>query len=741
LTDGPLNRLADTVGIEDRYWDVQGHLHERSPETACLLLAALDIPARTEAEIDGSLATLAEAPWREILPPVIVAAHGREIELPLRCAASTMQSIGWSIDLEEGGQVTGMFGLQAIPVEATGEVDGTSVALRRVTLPAQPPGYHRLRLESPHPASAILIVTPERCYLPAEFPARRYWGVAAQLYQVRSGNNWGIGDFGDLAVIAEWTAAAGADVVGVNPLHALFLDSPQDASPYSPNSRLFLNPLYLDVASIPDFAESTEARSLAESPAIADAIRTARLSDAVDYAGIAKAKLAVLEQLHQHFLAAHASVDEGRGRAFRQFVESRGSDLLRFATFQVLTEHLGTHEWARWPAPFRDPGSEAVTRLIRGREERLSFFHYLQWQCDLQLSAAADRARGAGMTLGLYTDLAVSVDASSADHWANQGMFVHDARVGAPPDPFNEAGQEWGLVPLDPSRLRATGYAHFIALLRATMRHAGALRIDHIMGWQHLFLVPVGHTPAEGAYMRFPLEDLLGIAALESQRNQCVVIGEDLGTVPAGFRERMAAANVLSSRILYFEHEQDRFRRPAEYPPLALVSAATHDLATLRGYWTSDDITTKARLGIITTAAAEEQALAERERDKNMLLKALADEGLLPSGIEAVDAQIDAQIDAQHVTWVPELSSAINRYLARTPSLLLAVQLDDVAGERQQANLPGSTVQYPNWRRRLTHSLEELRADDRLRTDMTRISDERLSRAGATPRPAGSIGG
>ena len=456
---------------------------------------------------------------------------------------------------------------------------------------------------------------------------------------------------------------------------------------------------------------------MAESSAVCGTIRSARQSNLVDYLAVAAAKLAVLEQLYQHFSAQHAGETDTRNRAFREFVGEKGEDLRHFATFQMLSEHFGTHAWMHWPLAYRDPATAEVATLAQSNEHRILFFEYLQWQCELQISFAAERMHANGMKLGLYNDLAVGVDGASADHWANQGTFVRDARVGAPPDPFNEKGQEWGLVPLNPRSLRASGYAHFISLLRASMRHAGALRIDHVMGWQHLYCVPVGNTPSEGAYVRFPLDDLLSIAALESHRNRCVVIGEDLGTVPDGFRERMANANVLSCRILYFEVEHDRFRRPAELPRLAAVSAATHDLATLHGYWLADDITAKTQLGIITTIDDERQARIDRARDKRLLLQALADEGLLPHGIDVADSE--------QIAWTPQLASAVHAYLARSQCLLLIVQLDDLTDERQQANLPGSTTEFPNWRRRLNRPLEELIADNNLKAAMIMIADER----------------
>jgi 4-alpha-glucanotransferase len=720
MNEAILNQLADAAGLEPRYWDIQGQLHERSPETARQLLCALGIPANTEADIAASLAMLAEEPWLAVLPPVIVGTDECEIEVPVRLPMNAAtQWVRWSIELEGGGQANGEQRLDSIRVEDSRDLGGSVIALRLLRLPPQALGYHRLRVEAAAHAVSSLIVAPAQCYLPPEFSNRKYWGITAQLYAIKSRSNWGIGDFGDLRAVVDWLAASGADAIGLNPLHALFLDEPRDASPYSPNSRLFLNPLYLDITAIPDFSESPKAHALLDRSGMSDALRAARTGNLVDYQVVAATKLTVLNELYQQFGTKHSGQTDRRRLEFKKYIAGAGDELRRFTTFQMLSEHFGTHEWTRWPIEFQDPASDDVTQLLRSGEHRVSFFQYLQWQCQSQLSAVADRTRESGMSLGLYSDLAVSVASASADHWANQEIFVRDARVGAPPDPFNESGQEWGVVPLNPRHLRAAGYAHFSSLLRANMQCAGALRIDHVMGWQRLFIIPAGASAVDGAYVRFPLDDLLSIAALESRRNKCLLVGEDLGTVPAGFRKRMADANVLSCRILYFEQEHGSFHRPDELPELACVSAATHDLATLRGYWMGDDISAKSRIGIFKSSEEKQRALVERARDKALLLQALRKEGLLP---DALGAQ-----NAERIEWTSEISIAIHAFLARSRSRLFIAQMDDLGNERHQANLPGSTVEYPNWRRRLDRMLEELTADPEIERIFGLIVHERQS--------------
>ncbi len=711
--DGTLNRLGDAAGVESHYWDIHGTRHETPPDTMRALLGALGIAADTDNDVWSSLAVLGEAPWRTALPPVVVTLEAEPVALPLRLPVEEEHAtIRWSLRLETGALRTGECRLDTLPVEDMGHLGERRIALRRLVLGALPLGYHEFRLEAGEEAATRLIVAPARCYLPPRMTNRRCWGLAAQLYALKSLGDWGIGDFGDLKQLIERVAASDGDAIGLNPLHALFLDAPEDASPYSPASRLFRNPLYLDVTAVPDFAECEEARALSRGADFQRTLQTLRNAEFVNYRNVARLKLPVLEHLHDSFVANHLEQGDARAAAFHAFVERAGEELESFATYQALSERFQTHDWPRWPAACHDRKSTAVAEL-RGRyAERLSFFRYLQWQCDEQIASAAELARGRGMAIGLYNDLAVSVDAASADHWSHPHLFMGGARVGAPPDPFNEKGQDWGVVPLNPVRLRDEAYGYFAKLLRANMRHAGALRIDHVMGWQRLFLIPKGASPASGAYVRYPIGDLVAVAALESRRNRCLVIGEDLGTVPEGFRERLGAADVLSSRVFYFENRDGHFRGPREYPKMAAVSVSTHDLATLHGFWEGEDIAAKARLGLFKTGAEEAQAREARAAEKRELLQALADEDLLPT-------------DQPTLAWTPSLATAVHAFLARSQSVLFMVQLDDLTGQAHQANLPGSVTQYPNWRRRLMRPLEEIMADQAIQSSTAAIAAER----------------
>jgi 4-alpha-glucanotransferase len=549
--------------------------------------------------------------------------------------------------------------------------------------------------------SLQLIVTPARCHGPA--PRSRLWGLTGQLYGLRSLRNWGMGDFTDLADLTERSAALGASAAGVNPLHALFPADANHVSPYSPSSRLFLNVFYLDPEAVPDLAESSEARALLGDGGFQRELANARAAELVDYQTVWRLKLAVLELLFVSFQRRHLAASTERALAFRAFHMEMGQALEQHALFEALHEHAlatgGAWSWQDWPAALQRPDTPEVAAFAREHRARVDFFTYLQWLADQQLAAVQRRARAAGMPIGLYQDIAVGVSPASAMAWANPGVTLSGVSAGAPPDWFNLHGQNWGLAPLSPVGLREDAYAVFRATLRHNMRHAGAVRLDHVMGLQRLFWIPAGASPADGAYVRYPFADLARIIALESERHRCVVIGEDLGTVPRGFRPAMRRAGMMSCRVLYFERAQDgAFAPPEAYPRQALVSVSTHDLPTLRGFWTARDVRWRELLGRFPDQAALLNARAERARDRVLLLHALHGVGLLPAGIDPERPPDDLS---------DELAVAVHRYLAATPGDLVMVQLEDAFGEEEQPNLPG-TVEHANWRRRLGRSLEEL---------------------------------
>lgn len=688
-----LRHVAGLVGIHTRHVDALGVMHEPDEETLARLIAGLGLPP----EPGHAAAVLADEQRAAFgLGAVAVLGAGSS---GLRVRLPPGSAVEWTCRLEDGSERRGR-----------DETHHTDAADRSaLTLPELPAGYHRLAMESGGGAAEVqLISAPGSCYLPPDLqPGARSWGVTTQLYWLRSVDDWGIGDFTDLAELSRRAAGFGAATIGLNPLHALFAAEPRHISPYSPSSRAYLDYLYIDVTSVPGFADTVAAAP----PALA----AAQLSELVDYAAVAALKRPVLEALFRTFQGRDLNPD-GRartplGQIYRAFQREGGAALAAFATFEALHERFmlrdgGGFSWHEWPAAMRDPNSAEVRAFAAEHRERVEFFQWLQWEADRQLASAAEAGRRSGLALGLYRDLAVGVDPHGSEAWADQQLVAPGAAIGAPPDPLSRAGQDWGLAPFSPLALKRRGFAPFIAALRANMRHAGILRIDHVMGLQRLYWIPRGNPATAGAYVDYPLGDLLRLVALESHRQACAVIGEDLGTVPDGFRETMRAANVLSYRIFAFERRDGgRFVPPQDYPPLAAASAATHDLATLKGFWVGRDIAWRRRLGAYPDVAAAEAEAADRAHARHEVLEALAADGLLPR-----ERFGEFLPDRGEPVFTAELGNAVHAFLARSQARLMLVQLEDIAGECEQANLPGTSTGHPNWCRRMAQSLEAILA-------------------------------
>lgn len=545
--------------------------------------------------------------------------------------------------------------------------DGTTLAVDRALPPDIPLGYHDLEpLDGATPVR--LIVSPGRCPLP---PALRAWGWAVQLYAARSGESWGIGDLADLRRLGEWSASLGAGLVLVNPLHAPIPVPPLEASPYFPSSRRFLSPLYLRIEEVPGAADLG-----AEIDRAAAQGRELNATRRIDRDRIWRLKLDMLGRLWRGF---------GGDPDFDRFVRDGGTSLEEFAVFSVLAEHHGTG-WTRWPAEHRRPKAPGVARFASTRAERVRFHQWLQWLLDRQLARA-------GTTLALMHDLPIGVDPDGADAWTWQDVLTTGATVGAPPDRYNSRGQDWGLPPFVPHRLHAERYAPFVETIRATLRHAGGLRIDHVMGLFRQFWIPRGAPPAQGAYVRYPADHLLAIVALESHRANAVVVGEDLGTVEGGVREALAARQVLSYRVTWFERDP-----PPRYPRLALAAVTTHDLPTIAGLWTGADVAEQHALGL----SPNEPVLRD-------LVRRLAD----LTGV-AEGASPAAVIEATHAL------------LARAPSVLVTATLEDALAVAARPNMPGTSLERANWSIALPEPLE------RLQTHPLALA---IARALATGRP------
>lgn len=686
---GRLATLTQAAGLAQDWWDIAGTLHHVPDDSKRALLRAMKLAADSPADIAESLYRLTNLRDFASLPPSLVVREGHSITLTLGPALAALpRAIALVLTREDGSRAR----FVVLPDDAgrapvTG-ADGRVGHVRHVSLPPQPIGRHRLVCEdSAEHGEMQLTVAPQRCYLPPALAAGgRRFGIATHLYSLRRAGDQGIGDFSTLAAVGRQTAGVGGAIVGLNPLHALFPENRSLVSPYSPSDRRFLDPLYIDVANLPYLGDlpAVQAALSAEGGAFAG-LHERR---AVDYPGVWAAKVRVLRAAFAVLTALPAS--HPAAIAFARFRAAGGRALTHFATFQAISATYPDVSWQGWPAALRDPESKAVQDFTLAQAERVDFFAFQQFVADHQLAAADAASRAAGLSLGFYRDLAVGTAPVGAEAWSEQDLLMTGVSVGAPPDPFSVEGQNWNLPPPNPWAMRAQAYAGFGALLRANMRHAGALRIDHVLGLNRLFLIPEGGKPAEGAYLAYPLQDMLGITALESQAARCLVVGEDLGTVPDGVREAMAESGLLAYRVFWFEREGQGFRPPSAYPALAAACVSTHDLPTLAGWWEAADIVERRTLHLSDDAATE-QALVQRAEEKRIALAALAAQGLLAdvASIDPVAPMSDA------------VAAAFHAYIGRTACVLDLVQADDLGREAEALNLPGTDMERPNWRRKV----------------------------------------
>jgi 4-alpha-glucanotransferase len=629
-----LRRTAEARGIATSFTDAGGRRYEVSETT-----------------LEAVLAAMGPAPAPAAWPPVVVTRPGRPA--------------GWNPPPGEPATLVLETGQERpLPAELPGDL---------------PPGWHRVEGRT---GATTLVVAPGRCHLPADLEGGgRAWGWAAQLYAVRSRASWGIGDLGDLAGLLAATAPLGAGFALLNPLHAAL---PTEPSPYNPSSRVFRNPLYLRIEDVPELA-ALDPWDRARVDDLGGAGRDLLDQDRID-------RLTVYRLKDEALRLAHGAL--GRVPARRDGLTAYRAatpNLERFATFCAL-QHVHGQDWRDWPAAYRHPARPEVVEFGDQHHEEVAYHAWLQWLLDEQLAAAgATRAR-----LGVINDLAIGFSPNGFDAWSFQDELAPGMSVGAPPDPLGPHGQDWGLPAFVPDRLATSGYGPFAQTIRAGMAHAGGLRIDHVMGLFRLFWIPDGAEPAQGTYVRYPADDLLGVLALESAAAEALVVGEDLGTVEPGVRERLAAEGVLSYRLAWFEHALGGGRRwAADYPRLALAATTTHDLPTVAGFFSGSDLDHLCDIGVAAPGGPE-QAVQEAQRES--LCRLLEDEGLLAAGERSV----------------PAIVAALYGFLARTPSMLVAATLEDAVEAQERPNVPGTIDQRPNWSLPLPVLLDDLAADPRV---------------------------
>ncbi len=741
-----LHRLADAHGIATEFWDWRGRHVAVSDESITRVLAALGVDAATPEAAERALREQQDRPWTRMLPPSLVVRSGSAAPVNVHVRDGTDVSV-W-IELEGGGSRSNLHQEDDwTPPRLLGGPSGDRLVGRATfRIPDDLPlGYHRLKAWSDgDEASCALIVTPGWVGLPDRMGGRRAWGVATQLYSVRSRQSWGVGDVADLEDLAVWGGATlGAGYVLVNPLHAAEPSGRMEPSPYLPTTRRFQNPIYLRVERIPEYADLPPADRIAVEQ-LRSALR-AELDglDTIDRDRSWAAKARALRLVHAVPRSA------GREIAYLAYRDREGAGLDDYAAWCALTDRHGP-DWHEWPEPLRHPSSAAVARFRDANADDVDFYRWLQFVLDEQLSAAQAAARRTGMTLGVMHDLAVGVHPEGSDSWSLQDVFAQGIRVGAPPDAFNQAGQDWAQPPWRPDRLAEREYAPFRDMVRTVLRSAGGVRVDHIIGLFRLWWIPKGMGPTEGTYVRYDHEALIGILALEASRTGALVVGEDLGTVEPWVRKYLAERGILGTSILWFEYEFEgdgRPLRPEWWREYCLASVTTHDLPPTAGYLAGDHVRLRGSLGLLTRSLVEELAADDAERaawinelrQRGALTGATASvlaETLDPVGLDSVGLDLAGLDFAGPGTAGPgsggpgtagpgsggselaglevagrgsagldpagqELEAtvrALHRYLTWTPSKLICVALTDMVGDRRTQNQPGTIDEYPNWR-------------------------------------------
>jgi 4-alpha-glucanotransferase len=708
-----LDLAARLWRIDPEYWDIWGRKHITSDETKRAILDGLGVHAEDAQSLRASIEARRRKEWTRLAPACLVAGENSAVELPLHAPADLGQETARIEIREETGAAHPLeFALGSYPECGAADVDGQRYVRKQVPLPAGLPlGYHDVHIQLGRLRQVTrLIVTPARAYAhPALADGGKAAGIALALYGIRSARNWGCGDLRDLHGVVDWIADdAHASFIALNPLHAIYNRRPYNTSPYLPECIFYPNYLYLDVESIPDFRTSRRAQRLWTQPETQRQFAALRGSEYVEYEQVSAWKLRFLKLAFAEFLREHRA-GSARATEFSRFLADEGELLRRFATYCALDEHLHARNpdlwtWPDWPRPYQDPDSPE-TQAFRKKHWRLFLFYcYVQWQLSIQLAGAQAYALQKGLAIGLYHDLALATDRFGADLWAQRPFFASGCRVGSPPDDFAPKGQDWGFPPPCSEAHRDDGYRLFTESIRKNCRYGGALRIDHVMRFFRLFWIPEGGDATAGAYVRENYDDLIRILALESVRHRVVIVGEDLGTVEPFVRETLDRFGILSYRLFYFEKGADgAFKTYGEYPARALVSSTTHDLPTLAGFWTGEDIEARRRAGMFPDVAMYRRQVEGRGVEKQKMLDLLHSLGLLPTFVPTSAAQVPEMTG--------ELHNAVIGFLALTPSQLLAVNQEDLTKEIAQQNLPATTWQYPNWSRKMKFTLEQLRTE------------------------------
>ncbi|MCA9470832.1 MAG: 4-alpha-glucanotransferase [Nitrospirales bacterium] len=724
-----VRRLADYFGLASSYTDGVGVTRTIRDENLTSVLEALGIPVRSSQGVAQHLREAENHPWRQLVDEVIVlpdhlGSSSIDVSLPVESGRLETLEMTWTITDEQNRAQTFQRNPQPFRVLEAKRLETMRYVRVALSMPCVLGlGYYRMSLDiqvrqagqagNQHASGeTFLIVAPSQCYLPRT-PSRSV-GLSVQLYNVRTAQNWGIGDFRDLESLMRWGKKhLDVSTIGLNPLHA---PSAGLSSPYSPSSRLYFNPIYLNLEGIPEFRSTPSCQRRFHSARFQKALQELRTSHLVQYDRVREIKSEMLGCLYKAFERQHVRYRTARFRTFERYCRTQGKRLEQYCAFQVLSERFKTANWRQWPTDYQRSTSQVVRDVLDGSQERFRFFQYVQWQCEEQLSRLDRLAKRLKLSHRLYHDLPVGVHPDGADAWIFQDELALGVTLGAPPDSFNLQGQNWGLMAPIPWRMRVSGYQFFLETIRRNMQYGGMLRIDHALGLFRLFMIPEGCPGEAGTYVKTRIDEILAILALESVRNHVMVVGEDLGVVTQEIRDCLAKAGILSYRIMPFEKTQmGKWQTPKHYPKQAIVSFTTHDLPTFRGYWAGRDIEVKAQAALYPSEQHIECDWETRMKDRIAFIQAMVKANLLPkSAVTSVPLH------------APEtFLRAAYAYLARSRCRVVMIPLEDIVGELDAPNLPGATHDaYPSWKIKLRRSFEEFKKDPRIGSTMKAVHAE-----------------
>jgi 4-alpha-glucanotransferase len=676
-----LELLLQQYGVAREFIQFSGEIAHIPLANRLHILDAMGVAVESEAQVD-SLLQARQLAAAEAMMSAVVNLDPGYAELEIVIAAQDIEKAGsWHVESETGERQQGTFVGNELRLVQSFTIGEHSYHRHALPIPTMLPGYYHFQFQiSEKSARSLLVVAPHKTWQPTVLEeGKKLWGFSVQLYSVSTDHNWGMGDFADLGQLIDLAAAQGADFILLNPLHALDLRYPENASPYSPSDRRFLNPLYIAIPLCAE-AESASVKAVYGTPEFQHQLATLRSTALVDYRGVQNAKLQVLALMYQSFITEHAAKNTDRWQQYQTFIGPDNNSLHAFARHQAAL-HVA------------DSGITAET----------GFHLYLQWLAHGQLAQCHARASGAGMCIGLVRDLAVGSSIDGCEVVTNQELFCSMARIGAPPDNFNPDGQNWGLPPMVPEQLVRRRFVHFIELLRSNMQNCRGLRIDHVMSLMRLWWCPEDGTNASGVYVHYPVDLMFAILRLESQRNTCVIIGEDLGVVPPEIRSYLEQGNIYSNCVFYFEkYDNWHYRKPEHYKPQALAMIANHDVPPLAAWWNGSDLQLRRKLGLILSDEKLTEERQWRRSEKQQMLQWLAEIDLLPHSWH--DRSDERPLDS-------DLLAALVGGCARSASKLLSLQLDDLAGMDMPVNIPGTSIEYTNWQRKIPMLLEQVFAN------------------------------